>query len=148
MTTWDPTLARPFLVGFSEAMDLILLVSTGVMAVCFLVLLRLPEIELRSGSAFSEHVPTKMLLTPPARRQWQPLRTPQPPVPRLQMARPRMFAPASVNLWSLVALTDPEPTGQRRTIRCGHEVEHIKGIDQSLADEHIDCVPLRVAQRH
>lgn len=54
LTKLDPTLARPFLVGFSEAMDLVFLVSAGVMAVCFLVLLRLPEVELRSGSAYSE----------------------------------------------------------------------------------------------
>ncbi|MGB6023496.1 MAG: MDR family MFS transporter [Ornithinimicrobium sp.] len=54
LTTMDPALARPFLVGFSESMDLVFLVSAGVMAICFLVLLRLPEIELRSGSAYSE----------------------------------------------------------------------------------------------
>ncbi len=50
----DPTLARPFLVGFSQAMDLVFIVSACVMALCFLVLLRLPEITLRAGSAYSE----------------------------------------------------------------------------------------------
>ncbi len=54
LSTLDPTLARPFLEGFSGAMDTVFLVGSAVMAVCFLILLRLPELPLRSGSAYSE----------------------------------------------------------------------------------------------
>jgi len=50
----DPRLARPFLVGFSESMDTVFLIGAGIMVVCFLVLLRLPEVALRSGSAYAE----------------------------------------------------------------------------------------------
>jgi EmrB/QacA subfamily drug resistance transporter len=54
LSTLDPRLARPFLVGFSEAMDVVFLVGAVVAAVCFLVLLALPEVPLRSGSAYAE----------------------------------------------------------------------------------------------
>lgn len=54
LSTLDPTLARPFLLGFSGAMDLVFLAGGAVMVVCFLVLLRLPEVPLRSGSAYAE----------------------------------------------------------------------------------------------
>jgi len=54
LTTLDPRLARPFLIGFSEAMDLVFLLGAVVAAGCFLVLLRLPEVALRSGSAYDE----------------------------------------------------------------------------------------------
>jgi Major Facilitator Superfamily len=50
----DPRLARPFLEGFSDSMSLVFLVGAAVMVVGFLVLLRLPHVELRSGSAYSE----------------------------------------------------------------------------------------------
>jgi EmrB/QacA subfamily drug resistance transporter len=50
----DPRLARPFLEGFSDSMDLVFLVGAGVMVVGFLVMLLLPHVELRSGSAYSE----------------------------------------------------------------------------------------------
>ncbi|MGA8047173.1 MAG: MDR family MFS transporter [Dermatophilaceae bacterium] len=50
----DERLARPFLIGFSEAMDTVFLVGAAVMVVGFLVLLLLPHVELRTGSAYSE----------------------------------------------------------------------------------------------
>jgi EmrB/QacA subfamily drug resistance transporter len=54
LTDLDPRLAKPFLVGFSDAMDLVFLVGAAVMVVGFLIMLRLPHVELRSGSAYSE----------------------------------------------------------------------------------------------
>jgi len=50
----DPRLAKPFLVGFSDAMDIVFLVGAAVMVVGFLVMLLLPQVELRKGSAYSE----------------------------------------------------------------------------------------------
>jgi EmrB/QacA subfamily drug resistance transporter len=50
----DPRLAKPFLIGFSEAMDTVFLVGAAVMVVGFLIMLMLPQVELRSGSAYSE----------------------------------------------------------------------------------------------
>lgn len=50
----DPRLAKPFLQGFSNSMDLVFLVGAGVMVVGFLVMLLLPHVELRGGSAYSE----------------------------------------------------------------------------------------------
>ncbi|GAA1245095.1 MDR family MFS transporter [Oryzihumus leptocrescens] len=50
----DPRLAKPFLVGFSEAMDRVFLVGSAVMVVAFIVLWFLPHVELRSGSSYSE----------------------------------------------------------------------------------------------
>ena len=50
----DPRLAKPFLQGFSDSMDLVFLVGAGVMVLGFLVMLLLPHVELRSGSAYSE----------------------------------------------------------------------------------------------
>lgn len=46
----DPRLARPFLVGFSNAMDLVFLVGAGVMVVGFVLVLFLKEIPLRTQS--------------------------------------------------------------------------------------------------
>jgi EmrB/QacA subfamily drug resistance transporter len=46
----DPRLARPFLVGFSEAMDLVFLVAAGVMFLAFVLMLFLEEIPLRTQS--------------------------------------------------------------------------------------------------
>jgi hypothetical protein len=54
LDTLDPRLAKPFLIGFSEAMDLVFLVGAIVMVFGFLVLLLLPQVELRSGSAYQE----------------------------------------------------------------------------------------------
>lgn len=54
LTGLDPRLAEPFQVGFSDAMDLVFLVGTVVAALCFLVMLRLPEVPLRAGSAYDE----------------------------------------------------------------------------------------------
>ena len=54
LTDLDPRLAEPFQVGFSDAMDLVFLVGSVVAALCFLVLLRLPEVPLRAGSAYDE----------------------------------------------------------------------------------------------
>ncbi|GAA2736134.1 MDR family MFS transporter [Pedococcus aerophilus] len=50
----DPRLARPLLEGFSEAMDTVFLVGGAVMVIGFLVMLFLPHVELRGGSAYSE----------------------------------------------------------------------------------------------
>ena len=50
----DPRLAQPFLVGFSEAIDLVFLIGSGVMVVAFVVLWFLPNVELRSGSSYAE----------------------------------------------------------------------------------------------
>ena len=48
----DPRLAKPFLIGFSEAMDLVFLIGSGVMVIAFIVVWFLPHVELRSGSAY------------------------------------------------------------------------------------------------
>jgi EmrB/QacA subfamily drug resistance transporter len=54
LTDLDPRLAKPFLEGFSDSMDLVFLVGACVMVFGFLVMLLLPHVELRSGSAYSE----------------------------------------------------------------------------------------------
>lgn len=46
LSTLDDRLAKPFLVGFSESMDLVFLIGAAVMVVGFLVMLLLPEVEL------------------------------------------------------------------------------------------------------
>ncbi|MGH3773308.1 MAG: MDR family MFS transporter, partial [Pseudonocardiaceae bacterium] len=46
----DPRLARPFLVGFSDAMDGVFLVAAGVMIIAFVVVLFLKELPLRTES--------------------------------------------------------------------------------------------------
>jgi hypothetical protein len=48
----DPRLARPFLIGFSQAMDLVFLVGASVMVIAFEVVWFLPHVELRSGSSY------------------------------------------------------------------------------------------------
>src|SRR6185436_1302448 len=48
----DPQLAKPFLVGFSESMDLVFLIGSAVMVIAFIVVWFLPHVELRSGSAY------------------------------------------------------------------------------------------------
>jgi len=50
----DHRLAKPFLEGFSDSMDLVFLVGAAVMVVGFLVMWFLPHVELRSGSAYDE----------------------------------------------------------------------------------------------
>jgi len=54
LSTLDERLAKPFLMGFSEAMDHVFLVGSAVMVVGFLVIWLLPEVELRKGSAYQE----------------------------------------------------------------------------------------------
>ncbi|MEO5610262.1 MAG: MDR family MFS transporter [Ornithinibacter sp.] len=54
LSTLDARLAKPFLVGFSESMDLVFLVGGCVMVFGFLVMLLLPEVELRSGSNYDD----------------------------------------------------------------------------------------------
>ncbi len=54
LSNLDPRLAKPFLQGFADSMDLVFLVGSGVMVIGFLVMLLLPAVELRSGSAYSE----------------------------------------------------------------------------------------------
>ncbi len=49
----DKVLARPFQVGFSNAMDLVFLIGAAVLVVGFLLLLFLPEIPLRTQSAMA-----------------------------------------------------------------------------------------------
>jgi hypothetical protein len=48
----DPRLAKPFLIGFSEAMDLVFLIGSAVMVIAFVVVWFLPHVELRSASAY------------------------------------------------------------------------------------------------
>jgi len=48
----DPRLAKPFLIGFSEAMDLVFLIGSAVMVIAFIVVWFLPHVELRSSSAY------------------------------------------------------------------------------------------------
>ena len=47
----DPALAKPFLVGFSQSMDLVFLLGSMVMVLGFLVMLMLPQVELRKTAA-------------------------------------------------------------------------------------------------
>jgi EmrB/QacA subfamily drug resistance transporter len=54
LNSLDARLAKPFLQGFSDSMDLVFLVGAGVMVIGFLVMLFLPHVELRGGSAYSE----------------------------------------------------------------------------------------------
>jgi EmrB/QacA subfamily drug resistance transporter len=52
----DPVLARPFLVGFSEAMQLVFLIGAAVLAIAVVVVFFLPEEPLREGSALEERM--------------------------------------------------------------------------------------------
>ncbi len=47
LSNLDPALAKPFLVGFSQSMDLVFLLGSIVMVLGFLVMLLLPQVELR-----------------------------------------------------------------------------------------------------
>jgi MFS family permease len=49
----DPRLARPFLVGFAESIDLVLLVGAAVLAIAFLLTWFLPEVPLRTSSGMA-----------------------------------------------------------------------------------------------
>jgi EmrB/QacA subfamily drug resistance transporter len=49
----DPRLAKPFLVAFSQSMDLVFLIGSLVMVVAFAVVWLLPHVELRSASAYA-----------------------------------------------------------------------------------------------
>lgn len=51
LTGLDERLAKPFLIGFSEAMDLVFLTGSAIMVLGFLVMLMLPSVELRKSSA-------------------------------------------------------------------------------------------------
>jgi MFS family permease len=48
----DPRLAKPFLIGFSQAMDLVFLIGACVIVIAFIVVWFLPHVELRSGSSY------------------------------------------------------------------------------------------------
>lgn len=50
----DPRLARPFLVGFAESMDLVFLFGSIVAFIAFLWTLQLPHVELRTDSAYQQ----------------------------------------------------------------------------------------------
>jgi len=72
----DPRLAKPFLIGFSQAMDLVFLIGSGVMVIAFIVVWFLPHVELRSGSAYDSRgesdaagamVATEAEVAPPGR---------------------------------------------------------------------------------
>jgi hypothetical protein len=54
LTGLDERLAKPFLIGFSEAMDLVFLTGAVVMVFGFLIMLFLPNVELRKSSGYSE----------------------------------------------------------------------------------------------
>ncbi len=56
LSTLDDRLAKPFLVGFSDAIDTVFLLGAAVMVVGFLVMLLLPEVELRSDSNYDQQV--------------------------------------------------------------------------------------------
>ncbi|HEV7826597.1 MAG TPA: MFS transporter [Mycobacteriales bacterium] len=57
----DPTLARPFKVGFSESMDLVFLLGAAVLVVALLVLLFLPSLPLRAQAGIASHGPASPL---------------------------------------------------------------------------------------
>jgi EmrB/QacA subfamily drug resistance transporter len=48
----DPRLAKPFLIGFSQSMDLVFLIGSAVMVIAFAVVWFLPHVELRTGSSY------------------------------------------------------------------------------------------------
>ncbi|WP_392543962.1 MDR family MFS transporter [Oryzobacter telluris] len=54
LNTLDERLAKPFLVGFSQAMDNVFLVGASVMVFGFLIMLFLPHVELRKSSSYTE----------------------------------------------------------------------------------------------
>ena len=54
LTDLDERLAKPFLIGFSEAMDVVFLVGSFVMVFGFIIMLFLPHVELRKSSSYGE----------------------------------------------------------------------------------------------
>ena len=54
LTGLDERLAKPFLMGFSEAMDLVFLTGACVMVFGFLIMLFLPHVELRKSSSYGQ----------------------------------------------------------------------------------------------
>ncbi len=50
LNTADPRLAKPFLQGFADSMDLVFILGAGVVAVAFVIVLFLPEEKLRTQS--------------------------------------------------------------------------------------------------
>ncbi|HEX2300129.1 MAG TPA: MDR family MFS transporter, partial [Pseudonocardiaceae bacterium] len=73
----DPRLARPFLIGFSEAMDLVFLIAAGVMFLAFVLMLFLEEVPLRTQSGIEARAAEltaesgaapPVVATPPAHR--------------------------------------------------------------------------------
>ena len=54
LTGLDDRLAQPFLIGFSEAMDVVFLVGACVMVFGFLIMLFLPHVELRKSSSYGQ----------------------------------------------------------------------------------------------
>lgn len=50
----DPRLAAPFLDGFADSMDTVFLIAAIIMTVGAVIMLFLPQVELRSGSAYAE----------------------------------------------------------------------------------------------
>ena len=53
----DERLARPFLVGFSDSMDLVFLVGACILALAIVVVAFLPEVELRTSSGMDQAAP-------------------------------------------------------------------------------------------
>ncbi len=53
LNTMDPRLAKPFLVGFADSMDLVFLCGAAIMVIGCIVMLALPNNELRSQSAYA-----------------------------------------------------------------------------------------------
>ncbi|HET6954496.1 MAG TPA: MDR family MFS transporter [Acidimicrobiales bacterium] len=54
LTGLDERLAKPFLIGFSEAMDLVFLTGAAVMVFGFVIMLFLPHVELRKSSSYGQ----------------------------------------------------------------------------------------------
>jgi hypothetical protein len=48
----DARIAKPFLIGFSQAMDLVFLIGSWVMVIALVVVWFLPHVEFGSGSAY------------------------------------------------------------------------------------------------
>jgi EmrB/QacA subfamily drug resistance transporter len=66
LTDLDERLAKPFLIGFSEAMDVVFLVGSAVMVFGFLIMLFLPHVELRKSSSYGERAQDEEVADAPA----------------------------------------------------------------------------------
>ena len=94
----DPRLARPFLVGFSNAMDAVFLVAAGVMFIAFVLLLFMEEVPLRTQSgiealaaelaAEAGGTPTNPAPTYPEWSSEEAVPNPAPPPPPAMAAYP------------------------------------------------------------